>query len=205
MCNPGFVGDGITCTRAFEIPKTICGRAASLCHPNHARLAHTYAECFGSNVCGPNIMCLGGTTCGTTCNPGYTYDGTACVRTFGHTRVGAWHPDLTWSASSFPLRQNTSSADRARGHCPAVHTVLVWLPRHPGVLGIVRSDVQRCMHAGPDVLERQLRHVPGCPHLLLLPPDVPMDRERESERKPAQRQHPGVAVLLSARRGMLWV
>jgi hypothetical protein len=50
VCNAGFVGNGLTCTR-----------------------------CFGSSVCGANIMCMGGSSCGTTCNPGYFYDGTACV------------------------------------------------------------------------------------------------------------------------------
>lgn len=37
--------------------------------------------CYNSGICADNIMCSGGTTCGTTCNPGYTYNGTDCVCT----------------------------------------------------------------------------------------------------------------------------
>ena len=97
-----------------------------------ARFKKHNPECFGSNICGANIMCLGGTTCGTTCNPGYTYDGTACVRTFGHAQVGAYAHDAprshvvsavfsparkhiqrgpcAWSPSSSPHRPRLAAA-----------------------------------------------------------------------------------------------
>jgi len=50
ICNPGYVGDGRTCTL-----------------------------CYGSNVCGANYACPGGATCNTTCNPGYQLVASACV------------------------------------------------------------------------------------------------------------------------------
>ena len=37
--------------------------------------------CAGSNVCKANYQCPGGSTCGTNCNPGYTNNGTDCIRT----------------------------------------------------------------------------------------------------------------------------
>ena len=49
QCAPGYVGNGVT-----------------ECAPCHSK-------------CADNIMCLGGEACGTTCVPGYAYNGTACV------------------------------------------------------------------------------------------------------------------------------
>ena len=101
------------------------------------------------------------------------------------------------------MLRNASDSERcARGDRPPVDAVIGWMPRHASVLDLVWPDLQRGLCPRPDVLERQLRHVPRCPDLLLLPPDLPVDGKREPEREPAQHQHPGVSVLLSASRGM---
>jgi len=38
------------------------------------------AVCYGSNVCGVNFACPGGSACNTTCNPGYQLVGSQCLR-----------------------------------------------------------------------------------------------------------------------------
>ena len=45
-------------------------------------LGYATAVCYGSGLCPDNIMCTGGTTCGTTCVPGYTFSGGNCVGTW---------------------------------------------------------------------------------------------------------------------------
>ena len=101
-------------------------------------------------------------------------------------------------------RLGTGATRAVRAHCDgaAGDAVDGWLPRHAGVRQHGWPDLRLVVFSRPLLVERKLRHVAGCPDLLLLPPNVPVDGEREPERNPAQHQHPGVPVLLAARRGM---
>ena len=87
-CNPGYVGDGVTCTgtRHAASEKKNDGHGAltmlPVCLPSRLSPSHdACSACSIPGTCRPNFSCPGGPTCGTTCNPGFVSNGTDCIRT----------------------------------------------------------------------------------------------------------------------------
>jgi hypothetical protein len=77
VCNPGFVGDGLTCTgtSAGPVPCEVVWMHAGLISVCCAGLA-----CAIAGTCRANFACPGGNACGTTCNAGFYNNGTDCLR-----------------------------------------------------------------------------------------------------------------------------
>ena len=78
QCLPGYVGTGQTCQRTRVARPTDTGPWSGVLTA-HDRVRLVTLAC--SAACDANILCLGGPTCGTTCVPGYSYNGVACVCT----------------------------------------------------------------------------------------------------------------------------
>jgi hypothetical protein len=59
----------------------VCSGGQCTCIPGYIGTGLSCTPCLGTGVCGSNIACPGGNTCGTTCNSGFAYDAIqrACV------------------------------------------------------------------------------------------------------------------------------